>query len=106
MKLHEDYEDTPVKWYRPAEIDEYLVIVNLPEDWEEVHNYIINDNEIDGIPNRKIECKNDKVFSLRTAVYLMSHEEAQILITHPKVEDVKLNPEKFSTTRVPFLIKV
>ena len=46
MELHEEYEDTPVKWYRPEEVDEYLVIVNLPEDWEEVHNYIINDNEI------------------------------------------------------------
>ena len=44
MDLHEEDEDTPVKWYRPQEIDEYLVIVNLPEDWEEVHNYIINEN--------------------------------------------------------------
>ena len=52
MKLHEEYEDTPFKWYRPDEVDEYIVVVNLPEDWEEVHNYIINENEIDGIPNR------------------------------------------------------
>ena len=51
-------EITPFKWYRPEEIDEYLVIVKLPEDWDEVHNYIINDNEIDGIPNRKIDCTN------------------------------------------------
>ena len=43
MELHEEYEDTPFKWYRPDEVDEYLVIVNLPEDWEEVHNYIINE---------------------------------------------------------------
>ena len=105
MELHEEYEDTPVKWYRPAEIDEYLVIVNLPEDWEEVHNYIINENEIDGIPNRKIKCENDKVFSLRTSVYLMSHDEAQILLTHPKVEDVKLNPEKFPQPESLFSLK-
>ena len=105
MKLHEEYEDTPVKWYRPEEIDEYLVIVNLPEDWEEVHNYIINENEIDGIPNRKIKCENDKVFSLRTSVYLMSHDEAQILLTHPKVEDVKLNPEKFPQPESLFSLK-
>ena len=105
MKLHEEYEDTPVKWYRPEEIDEYLVIVNLPEDWEEVHNYIINENEIDGIPNRKIKCENDKVFSLRTSVYLMSYDEAQILLTHPKVEDVKLNPEKFPQPESLFSLK-
>ena len=56
MDISENYEDTPIKWYRPEDVDEYIVIVNLPEDWDEVHNYIINENEIDGIPNRKIEC--------------------------------------------------
>ena len=65
MELHEEYGDTPYKWYRPNKIDEYIVIVNLPEDWDEVHNYIINENEIDGVPNRKIECINDQVFSFK-----------------------------------------
>ena len=51
MDLNENNEDTPRKIYRPNKIDEYIVVVNLPEDWEEVHNYIINENEIDGIPN-------------------------------------------------------
>ena len=88
-------EDTPIKIYQPNPIDEYTVIVNLPEDWEEVHNYIINENEIDGIPNRKINCINDRIFSLRTSIYEMSHEEAVILKTHPKVENVLLNPEKY-----------
>ena len=105
MHLHDEYEDTPYKWYRPDEVDEYIVVVNLPEDWEEVHNYIINENEIDGIPNRKIECKNDKVFSLRTSVYMMSHEEAEILKTHSKVENVELNPEKFPQSESLFSLK-
>ena len=56
-------EDTPIKYYRHDPIDEYTVIVNLPEDWEVVHNYIINENEIDGIPNRKINCSNIQEFS-------------------------------------------
>ena len=30
--------DTPVIKHNPDPIDEYIVIVNLPEDWEEVHN--------------------------------------------------------------------
>ena len=25
--------------YTPDAIDEYIVVVNLPEDWETVHNY-------------------------------------------------------------------
>ena len=105
MDLYENYEDTPRKIYRPNKIDEYIVVVNLPEDWEEVHNYIINENEIDGIPNRKIECTNDKVFSLRSSVYNMSHEEAQVLKTHPKVEEVELNPEKFPQPESLFSLK-
>ena len=81
-------EVTTSNLYRPNPVDQYLVIVNLPEDWEEVHNYIINENEIDGIPNRKIDCINDKIFSLRSSIYMMSHDEAQILKSHSKVENV------------------
>ena len=33
---------TPVIDYTSDTIDEYMVVVNLPEDWEVVHNYIIN----------------------------------------------------------------
>ena len=98
-------EVTPEKIYRPDEIDEYIVIVNLPEDWEEVHNYIINENEIDGIPNRKIDCTNDRVFSLRSSIYMMSHDEAEILKTHSKVENVLLNPEKYPQPESLFSFK-
>lgn len=86
---------TPIISYTPEDIDEYLVIVNLPEDWEEVHNYIINENEIDGIPNRRIDVLNEKPFSLRTSIYVMSSEEAEVLKTYPKVESVELNPDKY-----------
>jgi len=87
--------DTPVINYTPNTIDEYIVVVNLPEDWETVHNYIINENDIDGIPNRKIDCSNTQEFSLRTAIYEMSVAEADILKTHEKVESVELNPDKY-----------
>ena len=88
-------EDTLVINYTPNDIDEYIVVVNLPEDWEIVHNYIINENEIDGIPNRKVNCSNEQEFSLRTAIYEMSVAEADILKTHEKVECVELNPDKY-----------
>ena len=41
MNLFDSEAETPKKWYRTKTIDEYIVIVNLPEDWDEVHNYII-----------------------------------------------------------------
>ena len=87
--------DTPVINYTPNAIDEYIVVVNLPEDWETIHNYIINENDIDGIPNRKIDCSNKQEFSLRTAIYEMSVAEADVLRTHEKIESVELNPDKY-----------
>ena len=92
-----DYVDNETQAGRMSSesIQEYIVIVNLPEDWDTVHNYIINENEIDGIPNRKVNCCNTQEFSLRTAIYEMSVEEAEILRTHDKVESVELNPDKY-----------
>ena len=95
MQTYFGTDPTPIINYTPQTIDEYIVVVNLPEDWKEVHEYIINENEIDGIPNRKVNCSNDQPFSLRTSIYEMSVEEAEILKTHNKVECVELNPEKY-----------
>ena len=99
-QLHEEIElyispETEVAQYIPESIDEYLVIVKDQNEWEEIHNYIIHENEIDGIPNRKIECFNLQEFSLRSSVYLMSIGEAEILKQHPKIERVELNPDKY-----------
>ena len=96
MQTYFNTDPTPIISYTPQDIDEYIVIVNLPEDWQEVHDYIINENEIDGIPNRKVNCSNEQPFSLRTAIYEMSVAEAEILKTHSKVECVELNPEKYA----------
>ena len=87
--------DTQIIEYTPDPIDEYIIIVNDLNDWEEIHNYIINENEIDGIPNRKIECTNLQEFSVRSAIYLISQEEANVLRTHEKIETVELNPDKY-----------
>ena len=95
MEIIGNEEVTPVIDYIPDAIDEYLVVVNLPEDWAEVHNYIINENEIDGIPNRRIDIVNEKPFSLRSSIYMMSTAEAEVLKTYPKVESVELNPDKY-----------
>lgn len=91
--------DTPIVEYTPQEIDEYLVIVNDENDWEEIHNYIVNENDIDGIPNRKIECTNIQEYSLRSSLYEMSIEESELLKQHPKIENIVLSPEKYPQPR-------
>ena len=63
----------------------YSVVCANAADWTEIHNYIINENEIDGIPNRKIECINLKKTCDRIASYEMSDAEADQLRNHSKI---------------------
>ncbi len=88
-------EETKEIDYTPEAMDVWDVIVKDQSDWQEIHDYITNENDIDNIPNRKIDCANEQPFSLRTAVYSMSKEEADILRDHAKVEAVELNHEKY-----------
>ena len=67
----------------------YTVCVKDPNDWEEIHDYIINENEIDGIPNRRISCISSMSCSTRRSVYEMSNDEADVLRNHSKVEWVE-----------------
>ncbi len=68
---------------------EFTVAIKNPADWQEMHDYIINENEIDGIPNRRIDCTAEMPFSTKRAVYQISVEEAEVLRHHPKVEWVE-----------------
>ena len=67
----------------------FTVCIKNPSDWEEIHNYIINENEIDGIPNRRISCISEMQCSTKRSVYEMSVDEAEVLEQHPKVEWVE-----------------
>ena len=69
----------------------FTVSVKNEIDWEEIHNYIINENEIDGIPNRKIDCTSEMKCSLKRGVYNMSVKEANVLRNHPKVDWVEMS---------------
>ena len=69
----------------------YTVCVKNSEDWIEIHDYIINENEIDGIPNRRISCISPMDCSSKRSVYEMSQEEAETLRQNEKVDWVVLS---------------
>ncbi len=69
----------------------YTVCVKNSEDWIEIHDYIINENEIDGIPNRRITCISPMNCSSKRSVYEMSQEESEILRQNEKVDWVVLS---------------
>ena len=66
--------------------------------WNEIHNYIINENEIDGIPNRKIICTNPKKTCDRIGSYEMTDEEAEQLRNHPKIIGVGIDEGYYEGT--------
>ena len=76
----------------------YVVTCVNASDWNEIHDYIINENEIDGIPNRKIECTDDCKACDRMASYEMSDAEADQLKLHSKVASVHLDPDYYQGT--------
>ena len=76
----------------------YSVVCANAADWTEVHNYIINENEIDGIPNRKIECTNPKKTCNRIGSYEISDAEADQLRNHPKVIGVNIDEGYYEGT--------
>jgi len=76
----------------------YCVTCVNASDWDEIHDYIINENEIDGIPNRKIECTDDCKSCDRMASYEMSDAEAEQLKLHSKVAGVHLDPDYYQGT--------
>ena len=67
----------------------YTVCVKDAADWTEIHNYIINENNIDDIPNRKIDCTSEMQCSPKRGVYEMSPAEAEVLRKHSKIEWVE-----------------
>ena len=73
----------------PDEPQPYVVMVKDASDWQEVHDYIINENEIDNIPNRKIDCTSEMRSSPKRSVYVISPAEAEVLKGHPKIHGVE-----------------
>ena len=76
----------------------YCVVCENASDWNEIHNYIINENEIDNIPNRKIECTNLKKTCDRIGSYEISDAEAEQLKNHPKIVGVNIDEGYYEGT--------
>lgn len=78
----------------------YAVGCYSPGDWNYIHEVLITDGTLeDNIPKESVECVDIKEHSLTRSVYLLSDQEAEELIKHPKVQFVHINyssyPEQF-----------
>jgi len=74
----------------------YAVGCYSAEDWEYIHEVLLKDGTLeDNIPKESIECADLKEHSLTRAVYLLTDQEANELLNHPRVEYVHENYESY-----------
>ena len=70
----------------------YTLAVTSPEYWNTIHNVLTVDSNEDGIPDRKVTCSDSKEHSPTRGTYLLTHEEAIGISTHPQVKWIELSP--------------
>jgi hypothetical protein len=74
----------------------YAVGCYSAEDWEYIHEVLLKDGTLeDNIPKESIECADLKEHSSTRAVYLLTDQEANELLNHPRVEYVHENYESY-----------
>jgi hypothetical protein len=74
----------------------YAVGCYSAEDWEYIHEILLKDGTLeDNIPKESIECADLKEHSATRAVYLLTDQEANELLNHPRVEYVHENYESY-----------
>jgi len=74
----------------------YAVGCHTAEDWDHIHEALLQDGTLeDNIPKDHIDCADLKSHSATRAVYLLTDEEAQELLNHPKIKYVHENFESY-----------
>jgi hypothetical protein len=74
----------------------YAVGCYSAEDWEYIHEVLLKDGTLENnIPKESIECADLKEHSATRAVYLLTDQEANELLNHPRVEYVHENYESY-----------
>tara|TARA_B100000085_G_scaffold229732_1_gene216010 strand:- start:63 stop:2006 length:1944 start_codon:yes stop_codon:yes gene_type:complete len=71
----------------------YQIAVTSADKWGEIHEALTLDSNQDGIPDRRVDCADDKVHSPTRGVYELTDEEANDLKGHVDVLYVELDPE-------------
>jgi hypothetical protein len=93
----------------------YTVKVKKPEYWQEIHNLLCEETDCECIPNRKINCSDEKLHSSTKSTYELEESEVEELTHNEKIEWIELspidNPDNYpkpqpATTRFPTDVKI
>ncbi len=69
----------------------YTLSVTQPEYWQEIHDSLCGESDCDHIPNRCVECSDEKEHSPTRGTFLLTEEEAQELTNHPNIKWIELS---------------
>ena len=93
----------------------YTIKVKKPEYWQEIHNLLCEETDCECIPNRKINCSDEKLHSSTKSTYELEESEVEELTHNEKIEWIELspidNPDSYpkpqpATTRFPTNVKI
>lgn len=96
----EAYKDTQTKVpTEPEAKKEYVVLCNSKEDWEHVHEILMQDGTLeDNIPARHVDCASSCNHSDVRGIYLLDDDEVAQLKNHPGVLSVNINHGSYPGT--------
>ena len=64
-------------------------------NWNQIHHLLCNESNCEHIPNRCVECCDEKLHSPTRATYLLTEEEAENLNCHPEVDWIELSVQDY-----------
>lgn len=72
----------------------YQIVAETPEDWKVVHKLLTQDGSLeDNIPCHCVECANEVKHSKTRSTYLLTDEEAELLLKNDRIQRIFLDPE-------------
>lgn len=87
----------------------YQIVAETPEDWKVVHKLLTQDGSLeDNIPCHCVECANEVKHSKTRSTYLLTDEEAELLLKNDRIQRIFLDPEYHPEARIkvePFIEK-
>jgi hypothetical protein len=80
----------------------YQLGTHTEEQWDELHHELIHDgSHCDEIPERCVECADDKFHSKTRGTYLLDSEEAKKLKNDPRVKFLNIDYSKYEEFKPP-----
>ena len=83
--------------------EKYYQLGTYTEDqWDELHHELVHDgSHYDEVPERCVECDDDKFHSKTRGTYLLSDEEAAKLKNDPRVKFINIDYSKYDEFKPP-----